>query len=517
MRQRLVPNSAETLPCKKPSGDLVGRAQVALQSLRFRLSLGVSVALGLILVVFLILHHEQQRRRVIHEAEANLTQVGQIIEGSLVHSMLSRDLTELQQILDELGRQRNIRAIWLLSTQGEVRFASGGAGVGTRLDQQDPGCQPCHQTSQPASSSIAFTTDRGEPMLRNCTPIANRPSCYACHDSQQRLTGALVTDFSLAETNARLSADLRLSLIAGATVVVVGAFTVVWLLNRLLLGKLDQVILAIRRFGREDRSHRVPVTGADEIGCLAAAFNDMADGLQAKEEETARLYHELQQKEAARAQLLHEVIRVQEEERKRIARELHDDLAQTLTALTLGLETALHALPQAMSNLRKQLAQVRDLTETALGQTHRWIQDLRPLLLDDLGLVPAIRWYTETRLEGSGTRSHLEVVGPATRLPAELESTLFRTVQEAVNNVAKHARARNVRIRLRFAEASIIAEIEDDGVGFDPREFLIAHDSMRGIGLLGMRERVTLVGGQLTVTSRRGLGTRIRIEVPWKP
>ncbi len=233
------------------------------------------------------------------------------------------------------------------------------------------------------------------------------------------------------------------------------------------------------------------------------------------EAEVYRLNRELQHRIDERTHLLQRIIEVQEEERKRIARELHDDFAQTLTALTINLETALQTLPPSMAPLKEHMIRVQDLTTMTLGQAHRWIQDLRPRVLDDLGLVPAIRWFAESRSEASGIQVQLDVSGFRWRLPIELETTLFRTIQEAINNVVKHAQARHVCIRLDFTGSRIIAEIRDDGIGFDPQVFLISPEGMRGIGLLGMRERVTLVGGQMTIDSRPGQGTHIQIEVPW--
>ena len=488
----------------------------ARQSLRFRLTLGVSVALGIILIAFVILHYLGHRARTWREAEANVAGIGLIIEGSLEHAMLTRDLAELQQIIDNVARRRNIRSVLLLNTDGEIRFAPEGKGVGSRLDPRRPDCQACHQAGAAARGrSIVYTTPEGERVLRNCNPIANQPACHACHDASKPLTGALLTDFSLAETNAHLAAELRINLLAGLGVVVVGAVTVNLLLDRLMLRRLDRMMLAIRRFGAGDRSQRVPAHNGDEVGRLAATFNRMADGLQAREQEAARLYGELAQKEATLAQLLHRVIAVQEEERKRIARELHDDFAQTLTALTLALDAALCALPEADAALRQQLTLIQSLTATTLSQTDRWIQDLRPLLLDDLGLVPAVRRFAEMRLEPCGVDVQFDSGGLKGRLPAQLETTLFRVIQEAVNNVAKHARARHVHIGLECAAGQIVATVRDDGIGFDPRASAATGDGLRGIGLLGMRERVLLVGGQLSVDSEPGRGTLIRVEVPW--
>ena len=484
-------------------------------SLRFRLTVGMTVALSAILAAFILLHYENQRQRTLSDADAHLAEVSQVIEGSLTHAMLNRDLSELQQIIDDVAGQRNVRAIRLLDASGEVRFASGGQDVGARPDLRDPGCRPCHEEGKPPrTSSVIIRSLAGEQVLRSYRPIHSQPACQTCHDPQADPTGSLLIDYSLSETNARLASDLRLSLIAGLAVIFVAACTASWLLDRLAFGKLERMMQAIRRFGEGDRSARAPVGGQDEVDRLAAAFNRMADGLAAKEAETERLYRELQQQEAARAQLLREVIRAQEEERKRIARELHDELGQTLAALSLGLETALQGIPEAMAAARAQLVHVRDLTMATLGQVHAWIQDLRPSVLDDLGLVPAIRSWAESRLGRLGVEVEVEAECKE-RLPAELETALYRIIQEAISNIAKHARARHVTIRLYAGGESIIAEVDDDGVGFDPQEFLTPGESMRGLGLMGMRERVTLVGGRLAVSSLPGRGTHIRIEVPW--
>ena len=233
------------------------------------------------------------------------------------------------------------------------------------------------------------------------------------------------------------------------------------------------------------------------------------------EAEVYRLNDELNQRIDERTRVLQQIIKVQEDERKRIARELHDDFAQMLTALTIHLETALQSLPPPMALLKEHMIRVQDLTATTLDQTHRWIQDLRPRVLDDLGLVPAIRWYATSRLEAMGVEVHLDVGSFRWRLPSELETALFRTIQEGLNNIAQHALAKHTLVRLTSDDSRIIAEIEDDGVGFDLQELHGVHEGMRGIGLLGMRERMSLVGGQLGINTGPGGGTRIHIEVPW--
>ncbi|MBI3742087.1 MAG: HAMP domain-containing protein [Chloroflexi bacterium] len=232
--------------------------------------------------------------------------------------------------------------------------------------------------------------------------------------------------------------------------------------------------------------------------------------------ENARLYAELARKEEMRAHLLEKVIQAQEAERKRIARELHDEVGQTLTALTIGLQSAERHLPEEFAHLKTQLKETEMLTTQTLKELSQLILELRPSVLDDLGLVPAIRRYAENRLESLGTRVSVEAIGLKKRLPAIIETTLFRIVQETVSNAAKYARAAHVNIRLNQKNGTLHVQVEDDGIGFDAEDAFKLKDNWRGLGLLGMRERAALVGGTVTIDSRLGKGTRVMVEVPWK-
>lgn len=250
--------------------------------------------------------------------------------------------------------------------------------------------------------------------------------------------------------------------------------------------------------------------GDREAPLLQALADQAATAL-----DNARLYSELREKEAVRAHLLEKVILAQEEERKRIARDLHDDLAQTLAALTIDLQSVVRALPPNADELRNRLSQSQQLATQTLKGINQWILDLRPTVLDDLGLVPAVRWYAESRLAPAGTVVAVEAVGIKRRLPATVETTLFRIAQEALNNTAKYAQASNVSIHFAAADGEITLEVVDDGKGFDALQALKLTDGTRGLGLLGMRERAALVGGAVSITSQVGQGTRIRVTVPW--
>ncbi|MBI3978554.1 MAG: GAF domain-containing protein, partial [Chloroflexi bacterium] len=261
----------------------------------------------------------------------------------------------------------------------------------------------------------------------------------------------------------------------------------------------DQVLGAINVARHDDRRFT-----EDELRLLHSFGHQIGIAI-----ENARLYEEVQQKEQARRELIEKLILAQEEERKRVARDLHDEVSQSLTALIIGLGRAEESLPPELQPVTDQLAQIRDLTAKVLEETRRLMVDLRPSLLDDLGLVPAIHWYAKTHLKEAGVEAGVEVVGSRRRLPPLVETALFRVIQEAISNIVKHAEAKRVWIRLEFKESAVAARIEDDGKGFRPQE----PNGRRSLGLLGMTERVTLLGGTFRIDSAPGQGTRISIEI----
>ncbi len=227
-----------------------------------------------------------------------------------------------------------------------------------------------------------------------------------------------------------------------------------------------------------------------------------------------RLYDDIQREERARAGLLHRVIAAQEDERKRIARELHDDTSQALTALMIGLDTAsadLTANPQAAAD---RLAADKAIARQLLVDVKRLISDLRPSLLDDLGLVPAITWYGERRLKPLGVDFRVEDRGLERRLPPDVETALFRIAQEAVNNVARHAGATSVVVSVQSRRNCISLRVADDGRGFDSQTMRGAAAPDQGHGLLGIQERVSILQGEFHVDSGEGHGTILTVRVP---
>jgi signal transduction histidine kinase len=204
----------------------------------------------------------------------------------------------------------------------------------------------------------------------------------------------------------------------------------------------------------------------------------------------------------------------QEAERQRIARELHDATGQSLTAIALGLRGVETVLDGDPPGLVAQIRELQSFSTSALGELRQIIADLRPSQLDDLGLVAALQWYVQEFEKRRTIPTHFMVEGQRTRLPAEYEIVLFRIVQEALTNVAKHARAGQAEVKLEFFSAQVEVMVRDNGRGFDPKLIFYHKRPHAGWGLLGIQERALLLGGQFNLDSQPGQGTSIRVKVP---
>lgn len=254
-----------------------------------------------------------------------------------------------------------------------------------------------------------------------------------------------------------------------------------------------------------------PAFSEADLSLLQAIANQAAVAI-----ENARLFAAITESREQLRALSAQIIQAQEEERRRLARELHDEIGQALTAVTLDLGLVAQLMPLMDERLQRAIDDAQMLSQNALEQVRRLSVELRPSILDDLGLVPALRWYIDRYIERTGVQSRFEVAGLNGRLPGEIETVCYRTVQEALTNIARHAAAGNVSVYLegeRDGEA-VILTISDDGVGFDVNQALHRARAGSSLGLLGLRERVELLGGTLSIRSRPGRGTTIEIRLP---
>ncbi|MBF8265308.1 MAG: Histidine kinase [Dehalococcoidia bacterium] len=232
--------------------------------------------------------------------------------------------------------------------------------------------------------------------------------------------------------------------------------------------------------------------------------------------DNARAALKLEEANKIREDLLKKLISAQEEERRRIARELHDDASQSLAALAISLETISEDLPEQYQGLKKRLDTLNEQAIKTLGGIRTLALELRPSALDDLGLGAAIDWYARDYLAKRGLNVKIEVQNQKVKLPANTETMLFRIVQEALTNIVKHAEATQVKVMLNVSDSSAVVQIQDNGKGFDVEVALRKENVRQHLGLLGMAERVALLDGKFVIESQPEGGTYLRIEVPVK-
>jgi signal transduction histidine kinase len=298
--------------------------------------------------------------------------------------------------------------------------------------------------------------------------------------------------------NAALSTSLLTPLVL-IPVVLIAVMVVIFGARR-VIRPLQQLEAQAARAGQGDYAALAqPISGISEIQTLHATLAQMADQL--------RSYQRGLQSYAA------DVLRGQEDERSRLAHELHDETVQALIALDQQLQLIERTARRDPQTALIKLSELRTLTATTIEDVRRVIRDLRPIYLEDLGLVPAIEMLTQSLNQPYRLAAACTIEGEAHRLAPEHELAVYRIVQEALNNVIKHAQAQHVDVHLRFSEALSIS-IRDDGAGFAMPDRVDALTDRGHFGLIGMRERAELIGARLSIQSSPGEGTAVEVTLP---
>ncbi len=264
--------------------------------------------------------------------------------------------------------------------------------------------------------------------------------------------------------------------------------------------------------------HRTDAKRKQAEEALRCAYNDLEQRVEERTRELSRVNENFQteigkhrQSEAARLQLLRRLVTAQEEERCRISRELHDQTGQQLAALLLGLKTMSNSTGNGSASLHRDLSQLQKLTEQLVDEAHHLAWELRPAALDDLGLETAVQNYVEKWSERNSISLDFHSGLDKLRLPAPVETAVFRIVQEALTNVLKHAQANRVSVMLEYRFDELLVIVEDNGRGFQPEAQL---KERTGLGLVGIHERLALVGGTLNIESTPGSGATLVIRIP---
>jgi PAS domain S-box-containing protein len=296
-----------------------------------------------------------------------------------------------------------------------------------------------------------------------------------------------------------------------------------WQLQRLILPNGELCVVCFfnnitERIKAESTQRRLDVMAASNLKLKREIVHrqKIEEKLHETEYVQSRLLeHSLQQQSELR-NLSHQIIHIQEDERKRISRELHDTITQTLVGINVHVAALANEATDELSSLQQRLAHTHQMVESSVEIIHKFARDLRPTVLDDLGLIPALQDYLKRYTASTGVRAALKISSSIEQSPDNIRTVFYRIVQEALANVAKHSQASQVEINIRRNAASTSLQISDDGQGFAVDEKTLTSKANR-LGLLGMKERAEMVGGVFTVESALGSSTTLRVIIKNKP
>jgi len=311
--------------------------------------------------------------------------------------------------------------------------------------------------------------------------------------------------------------DIVQKFILIATFAIILAVMIAYVITRTITNPLKKLIDAMQKVSLGDLSQRYSKKGRgnfkdeeDEIQQIGNLFNKMMGSLQTNWKKNLDLQKQLEEKEIMRIHLLQKIIVSQEEERKRIARELHDETSQSLTSLMLGLKL-IHQSDN-LEEVKSLSSNLREVLYNTLEEIQWLSYELRPRALDDLGLSAALKRYVEELSRHAEMDIAYDMDGcKDIRLSPIIETTVYRVVQEALTNITRHASAQKVKVFLACTDRNMLAIIEDDGKGFDLNAI---QKEQQSLGLFGMNERATLVGGKLSIDTAPGKGTKITLVIP---
>ncbi|MHB8076745.1 HAMP domain-containing sensor histidine kinase [Desulfosporosinus fructosivorans] len=422
--------------------------------------------------------------------------IGNEVASESMNLILVGDLIGLYEKTKAVSmHNKDVRYVLILDEKGQLVAHNFGQGI-------PMGLLELRQLEKDATGADVIEVDSEEGVILDVlVPLEGNTGWVRIGMSEANMTRTI---------NA-LSIKLMVTTLGITILGLFGAF----IMSHLLTRPIKRLVDASIAVAEGDLSQRVSIGGQDEIGQLGGSFNGMAESLERYTQEREALLAELMDKEQIRQQLLNKVISAQEEERKRISRELHDEAGQSLTSLIIGLK--LLSQGNDLEQTRGMAEDLRRVAYMTLEDVHRLAVELRPTVLDDMGLVAALeRYVAEYKRQQEIMVVDLEVHNQMVeRLPSEVETTLYRIVQEALTNVAKYAKARNVSIVLEIRPESVNLIIEDDGVGFNVERVLKERTLGRqNLGLAGMQERSALFGGTFEIESEPGRGTTLYVRLP---
>jgi len=484
-------------------------------SIRIKVTAGIAIPLVIFLTIITIIDYNDQQRSVFTNLSILASNSNQIIENSILHEMVNRDIQGLQEMLNEIAKDPIIRGVYLLNPSGKIVFAPNEENVGVVLENSDPTCRTCHNLKpEKRPGSVVVNLADGQRIFRSMVAVENRRECFECHKESQRIIGLLLTDIWMAPLETPLKAGILESISWRIATVLIVLIVVNLILNKFVLSRLEDLSYSVSKYRRDSIDINIQEKNKDEIGRLGIAFQEMGIRINQEANENRLLSENLRKQSIQRGKLLNRLTSAQEEERKRIARDIHDEFGQFLSGLSLKIEYLDRLIPDGNRKVAIQMEEVRKLLTQATDQVHELIFSLRPSILDDIGLVAALKAYLIRIKDEKGIHFELDATNLSTRLQPAIEVALYRIFQEAINNAIKHSNPKTIWIQLVASDGIFHGEIKDDGGGFDLKHIQLQDDIPVGFGLLGMKERVTQFNGIIEIFSQTGNGTCLRIHLP---
>jgi signal transduction histidine kinase len=468
-------------------------------NLRTKFVLAVAVPVVVMTTTLSLLYNQRERHALEDQLRLSAEQMGEIISNSLHHAMLINDRAMINEILAHQPIETQIQ---ILDLDGEVKASNQVEAVGTVKDRTDPGCVECHQFRTGNIPTTVKLTASPE-LMRVSRMIVNEPECTGCHADDGPVLGMLLMDVSLVAINRHLAQDFRIAVLISVVATVIFTVGLLWLIHHFVVRRMVALRAPLREFAAGNFGVRLPVSGVppDEVDRMALTFNRMAADL---EQEA------LEREERTRVQG-----RAIIEERERIARELHDGLAQLLAYINAKLSAVrLMLRNDQLDKANQNLLQLEEATRDLFVNVREAILSLRMASRATPGLVTALEEFINQydRFCELPVDFHYAPSIKELALDAETELQLLRIAQEALTNVRKHASATRAQVNLDRDCERLTLKVVDDGVGFDPATI----QDWSHYGLDAMRERAEAIGATFDLSSSPDTGTTVVVHLPLK-